>query len=106
MNSVLILVPVKPQMNRILQLRLRANLRLIEQYNPSLRMSVCIAEEPEPKLAGDATPWSRVTRVRNRMLAKVPWREHDYVMWLDADLVEFPPDLPTRLVNLANQHGR
>lgn len=35
---------------------------------------------------------ARIARIRNRLLAQALDRE-DWVMWLDADIVEFPPDL-------------
>ncbi len=35
---------------------------------------------------------ARIARIRNRLLARALGRE-DWVMWLDADIVQFPPDL-------------
>ena len=31
------------------------------------------------------------------MLDMVAGERYDYVLWLDSDLVDFPPDLPTKV---------
>jgi glycosyltransferase involved in cell wall biosynthesis len=43
-------------------------------------------------------------RARNALLDEFLRPEHDYVLWIDADIVEYPPDLLTRLYN-ANPGG-
>lgn len=39
---------------------------------------------------------ARIARIRNRLLARALDRE-DWVLWLDADIIQFPPDLMTTL---------
>ena len=45
----------------------------------------------------DRRPLSKVARLRNIMLDIVADERYDYVLWLDSDLVDYPPDLPTRV---------
>lgn len=57
-----------------------------------------------PQLATDSRPWSKITRIRNNMLDNMPWELYDYVLWIDADIVDFPPDLIENLID-ANPTG-
>lgn len=81
----------------------------LKENNPLLDVSYAMENERIRKEQTDATPWSIVTRVRNRMLDKyiLPHFEAearafapDYVFWMDSDIVEFPTDFPTRAIAL------
>lgn len=75
--------------------------------NPDLDITFAYDNERIAKDKLDATPWSIVTRVRNRMLDKhvLPLfaegqTRPDYIFWLDADIVKFPPTFPTKAIAL------
>lgn len=50
--------------------------------------------EPGPPGSGK---WYRLAEARNRLLDAYLRPEHDYVLWVDADLVDYPADLPALL---------
>jgi len=66
--------------------------------NPDHTFELLIDESPIPKTPEDYTPWSRVFRARNAVLDRVDFDKYDYLLWLDADVVDYPADLPTTLI--------
>lgn len=102
MPNILVLQPIRP--NHPPALRQRANelLRAMELNND---MSFDIRQDdralaipPHPSL------YMRHATVRNYMLDTYLRAEHDYVLWVDSDLVDYPADLPSRLL-AANPDG-
>jgi len=59
---------------------------------------------PIPGLNTDSTPWSRVARARNAMLERINLKSYDHLLWIDADVVNYPADMPMRLLE-ANPDG-
>jgi hypothetical protein len=102
--SALILIPCKATMHADLMARMATLAGLLPRANPGLTMAVYLDFSPEPRRDGDNTAWSKVTRVRNRVLDTVDWRRFSHVVWIDADVVDYPADLPTRLIS-ANPDG-
>lgn len=48
------------------------------------------------------SPWSRICRVADRALEAVELMLWDYVLWVDADVVDYPHDICTRLLSVNN----
>lgn len=102
--DVLALIPIKPDMHGDLKRRALELAGRMPAFNPSINMVTVFDSRMLPKKPGDSTPWSKVTRVRNTLLDCFKLTAFTHVLWIDADLVEYPADLPTRLLS-ANQHG-
>jgi len=45
----------------------------------------------------DAPPFSGIAMARNALLQEFLTPKHDAVLWIDADVVDYPPDLPVQL---------
>lgn len=102
MTRVMIVIPAKPGMHPMLKSRSLDCLREALLYNPGLQLAATLDYEPEPARPGDSTPWSRVTRVRNRLLHSINVERYDYLLWIDSDVVQYPSIMPTLLVAAAN----
>lgn len=66
---------------------------LLGRLSEETRVRVC----PEP---GDERPFSAHAAARNKMLELYLKKEHTHVLWIDADVVDYPADLASRLYNL------
>jgi len=53
---------------------------------------------PMESLPEDARPLSKTSRLRNRLLDSLNISDWDYILWIDADVIEYPPDLPWLLI--------
>src|SRR4051812_2647850 len=101
MSSILVMIPVKPTLHETLRFRCASLATALPRYNPKHEFAIHFdarAIQPEP---GDCRPWSKVTRIRNKMLETSQWREFDYILWIDADVIGYPLEMPTTLVESA-----
>jgi hypothetical protein len=103
-RRVAILVPSNPRLHPRLKTILTDNLHAILDSNPQLDLRIYVDAGPLPELPDDMRPLSKISRLRNRMLDSLDLEKFDYLVWIDSDLVEIPPDLPTTLVT-ANPDG-
>jgi hypothetical protein len=101
---VLALIPIKPQIHPRLRAGAIAAALRMPAANPRLDVAVRVDDSAEPAHAGDCRPWSKVARVRNRMLDAIDLGAWDYLLWIDADVTAYPADMPTRLID-ANPLG-
>jgi len=104
MKSVLAIIPIKPQMNPQLKWMAMERAYAMVGENPALDMGIFIDARAEPSQPGDCRVWSKVARVRNKVLGSIDLAKWDYLLWIDADIIEYPPDLPARLIE-ANPEG-
>ena len=102
--SVLALIPLKADMHPDLKRRALELAGRMPAANPSLQIITVFDWRRLPKEPKDSTPWSKVTRVRNTLLDCFKLSAFTHVLWIDADLVEYPADMPTRLLQ-TNAHG-
>ena len=102
--SVLALIPLKADMHADLKRRALELAGRMPEANPGLDLVTVFDWRRLAKDPADSTPWSKVTRVRNTLLDCFKLSAFTHVLWIDADLVEYPADLPTRLLQ-ANPHG-
>lgn len=49
-------------------------------------------------------PFAREANARNRLVSSFLNETHDYIFWIDSDIVEFPPDIIQKLLKLENKH--
>jgi hypothetical protein len=104
MSRILVCIPIKPGINPVLRRKCEFSAVQMSAANREHRIEVRFDSRPVEKLATDARPWSRVARARNRLLESVDLSAWDHLLWIDADVVSYPADLPTRLLK-ANPEG-
>jgi hypothetical protein len=63
-----------------------------------LDVQLYIDDAPYPSHASDRRWGSKIARVRNAIVEHLLPRFYDYFLWIDADVVECPPDMPIRLL--------
>lgn len=96
--NILTLIPLKANMHADLKARGIALASRLPAANPDLNIVNVFDFRHLPKEDGDCRPWSKVTRVRNTLIECFNLNQFSHVLWIDADLVEYPADLPTRLL--------
>lgn len=97
---VLILIAyLETEAHHIIQ-RMLFNLERVKECNPALQIDTLLDNERIPKAQSDRTPWSRVAKIRNKMMDKVNWDNYDYFMWIDSDIVYYPADFPSTAIAL------
>jgi len=101
---VAIMVPANPRLHPRLKSIMHDNLHAILDANPQLNMRLFVDSGPVAEHPGDLRPLSKTSRLRNRMLDSLDLDKFDYLVWIDSDVVEIPPDLPTALIT-ANPTG-
>lgn len=101
---VLVVIPRKPQMNAALKAICTEAAQRLKGANPELALEILFDDAPEPGQPGDYTAWSRVTRVRNRILNSINLDAWDFLLWIDADVIVYPADMPSLLL-AANPNG-
>ena len=104
MSKVLIIIPIRPGLNETIRAMALAAAFDMMGANPSHELSYLIDNQLEPKQPGDGPVWAKVARVRNRILASINLSAYDYLLWIDADIIAYPPDMPTKLI-AANPDG-
>uniref|UniRef100_A0A6T8LRV9 Uncharacterized protein n=1 Tax=Hemiselmis andersenii TaxID=464988 RepID=A0A6T8LRV9_HEMAN len=97
-RSVAVLIPASPFLHHEIKDKMMLNARRILDDNPLFCLQVFIDGGPIDDDDDDTRPLSKISRLRNRMLASLDMSRWDYVLWIDADVVEYPPDLPTQLI--------
>lgn len=97
--TVLVALLIKPGMNSTLEDRCLELARNLEGD-----IAFHIDREPVIGRVTDATPWAKVARARNRVLEAQTWRKFSHILWVDADIVDYPPDLLTVLLQ-GNEDG-
>jgi len=103
-RSVAVLIIANPFVHHKIKDAMQTNARRLIDDNPQLCVQVFIDSGPIEPDDSDIRPLSRTSRLRNRMLDSLNVSQWDYVMWIDADVVEYLPDLPTLLIQ-ANPDG-
>jgi hypothetical protein len=99
---ILVMIPIKPSLHTLLRLKCYALAGRLAEFNPQHELSLYFDSRPEPAQPGDSTPWSKVTRIRNKALEAVNWQAFDYICWIDADVVEYDYGIISALVQLAD----
>jgi len=99
MSDVLVLIPVKPNLHPALKRSCRKLAESLPGANAAHRFTLVF----DSRGGGDG----HVRSLEERVAHTAPIRQalidqhlagHDYVMWIDADVIDYPKDLPTRLI--------
>lgn len=106
MKKILVMIPKKPSVVDD-KFRQGANPKIDAKFMACLgelesehEFHVHIDDTSYPSKPTDCRPWSKITRIRNAMMDNVPWQDFSHLLWIDADLVEFPSDLIDRLMEV------
>lgn len=101
MISILAMLPISPELNPRIADRARELITASSvrgTLSGAYKLDPFIYDQPVPKHTSDCRPWSRVARVRNEMLDSAPWASYTHLFWIDADVVEYEPELPLGLI--------
>ncbi len=101
---VLVAIPIKPEMHPYLKKNAIEHASELVLGNPKFDVVLHFDFTEIPKVPTDVRPWSKVARIRNKIVDSVKWDTYDYVLWIDADVVEYPKDILTQLIE-ANPTG-
>lgn len=104
MSRVLICIPTKPTLCPALKLKAHELSARLPDANPDHDITIMHDYRKIESLPTDYTPWSKVTRARQLLLDTIDCFKFDYLLWIDADVVEYPADMPSRLIK-ANPKG-
>lgn len=101
MSDVLVILIIKPQMNSFLQRNAieKATDMLLTDENHNLSLHIDRRPIIIPK-ESMRTPWSKVTRARNRVLSDLQFWDYSHLLWVDADVVDYPCDMASRLIDI------
>jgi hypothetical protein len=102
--NILTIIPIRPGLNPAIRAMSLAASAAMLDANPGHTINLLLDTWPEPSQAGDNTPWNRVGRVRNRVLSQINLSTYTHLLWLDADVIRYPADMPSRLL-AANADG-
>ena len=93
---VAICIPYLPTMLPYFITRMKANVESMIANSSDISFSIQYCIDRVGKEETDYTPWSRVARIRNLMISRLDLTEVDYLLWVDADIVSYPPDFVRR----------
>jgi hypothetical protein len=94
--NILILQPIRPSNPPALRTIADALLARLEGANPGMTFDIC-QDDSALDIPLHPSLYMRHATVRNYMLDRYLKAEHDAVLWIDSDLIDYPADLPTRL---------
>ena len=101
--NVLVLQPIRPTNPPTLRAIADALLARLSGANPALRFDIS-QDDTSLEIPSHSSLYMRHAMVRNYMLETYLKDEHDFVFWIDSDLIAYPADLPT-LLHAANPGG-
>ena len=104
MSRILLISPVRPSLHPELQKALWNNMQATIGSNPEHELGFLIDYTKITSDPTDRTPWSKVTRIRNKILDYIDISAWDHLLWIDADVVIWPANMPTKLLG-ANPYG-
>jgi len=102
--NILILQPIRPTNPPVLRAVADALLARLPAANPGLTFDIR-QDDRAPEIPPHPSLYMRHATVRNFMLDTYLKPEHDAVLWIDSDLIEYPADLPTQLYRVVHREG-
>jgi hypothetical protein len=102
--EILVIVPMKVGIHPELYAKAWALVQRVPPANPRMQFCIVVDTIKCPSSDQDSTPWSKVARVRNRIVREHRLELFTHVLWIDADVVEYDASLPTRLL-MGNPEG-
>lgn len=97
MTSILVAIPERPSNPDALKTQTKLLSWRLEEANPDLDLDVQIVRTPIH--IPDASPiYTRHAVVRNHVIDTRLRNKHDFVLWIDSDLCDYPADIPSLLL--------
>jgi hypothetical protein len=99
-SRVLVLVPLRPSLPDNLKTRCRELLARLPAANPSLDLEIVVDDRGPWNESACASLEAKVAHtapIRQAMIDQY-LKTQDYVLWVDADVVDYPADLPAQLL--------
>lgn len=106
-HNLLVAIPVKDDLNPTLKRRASALLAALKKdgRNQSIfNIELAFYEDSGAPTPPDGGKWYHQARARNELIRAYLRPYHNYVLWIDADLTDYPADLPAALYE-ANPDG-
>lgn len=101
MSDILLVLIIKPQMHPWLQRNAIEKATDVALTNEGHNVSIHIDRRPITlSQTEQRTPWSKVTLARNRVLQNIQFWDYEYLLWVDADVTDYPCDMPSRFIEL------
>ncbi len=101
---ILVAIPIKHQMHPYLKSNCFTHAAQLPAANPDFDVVLHYDYTIIPSEPTDCRPWSKVARIRNKVVDSLNLGLYDYVCWLDADIVDYNKDILTKLIT-ANPDG-
>jgi len=93
--NILVCVPIRPDLNKTLKEKCFKLIEGLPAANPEHTISTHFDESKIPNNIGGTIK----KNARNKLLSEVDLNKWDYLLWIDADIVDYPLDMPTKLIN-------
>ncbi len=100
MANILVLIPIKPTLAPALKQRAKALLSEMVAHSTEHWIEAHTRVCPEQ---GDGRPYSAHAAARNSMLDRYLQERHTHILWIDADVVGYPPDLADKLYSIDSE---
>lgn len=102
--NTLIVLLVKPSLSKIIYKKTLDCLTNLILSTKKTNISLIIDSNLEKSDDTDITPWSKVTRIRQRIIDEYNWTKFTHIFWIDADVVDFPATILDDLLS-TNPNG-
>jgi len=102
--KIAVCIPIRPSLHPTLKRRCTELALILPDHNPTHEFSFFFDYRKIEPLDTDTRAWSKVARIRNAMLGSIRAEYFDFLLWIDADVTHYSPDMPTRLLG-ANPTG-
>lgn len=99
-KSVVVMIPYLEDMHASFIHTMKQKVNEMVEKCKNIEFTINYDNERMKKEDADYTPWSRVKRIRNKMVQETDMTKFDYVLWIDADMVEYPSDFPARAISI------
>lgn len=104
MTNVLAAIPIKRGMHPHLLAAMERCSAAMVGANGDFAIELCRFDEPIPADPNNRSIFDRPARARNLLIERHLKPHHDFVFWMDADIVEYPPHIVWALAR-ANPGG-
>lgn len=101
---ILVAIPIKDSMHPYLKKNCMEHAAQLPKANPKFDLVFHYDYTEIPKEPTDCRPWSKVTRIRNKIIDSLNLGLYSHICWIDADIVDYNKDILTKLVD-ANPDG-
>lgn len=92
MGDILMPVMISPRLNPVIEDQFSVQLKELLNLMGD-RVDLRVDEAEYPKAYPEENYWGRFARMRQSCINQFLTDDHDWVLWIDADIIQFPPTL-------------